>query len=133
MPLIEQGRINAWFLEVVRANVREPIQVEGDIYALIACNEIGCRRLVGMMDEYGLDSLDELGAFIVDASRRGMQAEIAKLPKGTWRASMRIDGFEAPIDLVAALTISDDEIVVDFDGTRSEEHTSELQSLMRIT
>src|SRR3546814_12301416 len=70
MPLIEQGRINAWFLEVVRANVREPIQVEGDIYALIACNEIGCRRLVGMMDEYGLDSLDELGAFIVDAIGR---------------------------------------------------------------
>src|SRR3546814_8484978 len=89
MPLIEQGRINAWFLEVVRANVREPIQVEGDIYALIACNEIGCRRLVGMMDEYGLDSLDELGAFIVDASRRGMQAEIAKLQKGTWRADRK--------------------------------------------
>src|SRR3546814_12777115 len=30
---------------------------------------------------------------------------------------MRIDGFEAPIDLVASRTSSDDEIVVDFDGT----------------
>jgi len=117
MPLVEQGRMNEWFMEMVRANVREPIQVEGDIYALIACNEIGCRRLVGMMDEYGLETLDDLGGFIIDASRRGMQAEIDKLPKGTWRASMRIDGYEAPIDLVAALTISDGEIVIDFEGT----------------
>jgi len=117
MPLVEQGRMNEWFMEMVRANVREPIQVEGDIYALIACNEIGCRRLVGMMDEYGLESLDDLGAFIIDASRRGMQAEIDKLPKGTWRASMRIDGYEAPIDLVAALTIAEGEIVIDFKGT----------------
>lgn len=117
MPLVEQGRMNAWFMEMVRANVREPIQVEGDIYALIACNEIGCRRLVGMMDEYGLETLDDLGAFIIDASRRGMQAEIDKLPKGTWCASMRIDGYEAPIDLVAALTIAEGEIVIDFEGT----------------
>ena len=117
MPLVEQGRMNAWFMEMVRANVREPIQVEGDIYALIACNEIGCRRLVGMMDEYDLETLDDLGAFIIDASRRGMQAEIDKLPKGTWRASMRIDGYEAPIDLVAALTIAEGEIVIDFEGT----------------
>ncbi|MET4700022.1 N-methylhydantoinase B [Constrictibacter sp. MBR-5] len=117
MPLVEQGRMNAWFMEMVRANVREPIQVEGDIYALIACNEIGCRRLVGMMDEYGLETLDDLGAFIIDSSRRGMQAEIDKLPKGTWRASMRIDGYEAPIDLVAALTIAEGEIVIDFEGT----------------
>ena len=117
MPLVEQGRMNEWFMEMVRANVREPIQVEGDIYALIACNEIGCRRLVGMMDEYGLETLDDLGGFIIDASRRGMQAEIDKLPKGTWRASMRIDGYEAPIDLVAALTIAEGEIVIDFEGT----------------
>ncbi len=117
MPLVEQGRMNEWFMEIVRANVREPIQVEGDIYALIACNEIGCRRLVGMMDEYGLETLDDLGGFIIDASRRGMKAEIDKLPKGTWRASMRIDGYEAPIDLVAALTIAEGEIVIDFEGT----------------
>ena len=37
------------------ANVREPNQVVGDFYSLAACNEVGHRRLVDMMNEIGLD------------------------------------------------------------------------------
>ena len=117
MPLVEAGRMNDWLLKVIRQNVREPIQVEGDIYALVACNERGSVRLNAMMDEYGLDDLAELGETIIRQSRKGMADAIAKLPKGTWRHAMRIDGFEAPIDLVAAVTIRDDDILVDWAGS----------------
>ena len=117
MPLMQEGRMNEWLLNLIRANVREPIQVEGDIYALVACNETGSRRLIGMMDEYGLDTLDELGAHIIGESRRAMAEAINRLPKGTWHNAMRIDGYEEPIDLVASLTIGDGEIVVDFTGS----------------
>ena len=117
MPLVEAGRMNDWLLKVIRQNVREPIQVEGDIYALVACNERGSVRLNAMMDEYGLDDLTELGETIIRQSRQGMADAIAKWPKGTWRHSMRIDGFEAPIDLVAAVTIRDDDILVDWTGS----------------
>ena len=48
-------------LRVVRANVREPVQVEGDLYALVACNEIGGRRLLAMMNEYKLQGIEKLG------------------------------------------------------------------------
>ena len=34
-------------MRIVRANVREPVQVEGDLHALIGCNGIGETRLVG--------------------------------------------------------------------------------------
>ncbi|MCA8930193.1 MAG: hydantoinase B/oxoprolinase family protein, partial [Alphaproteobacteria bacterium] len=117
MPLVSQGRVNEWLLRLVRSNVREPVQVEGDIYALIACNEIGGERLLAMMDEYGLDDLDALGEHIIGESRRAMADAINKLPKGAWKASMTIDGYEEPIDLTATLTIGDGEIVVDFDGS----------------
>lgn len=117
MPLMQEGRMNEWLLNLIRANVREPIQVEGDIYALVACNETGSRRLITMMDEYRLDTLDELGAHIIGESRRGMAEAINRLPKGTWHNAMRIDGYEEPIDLVASLTIGDGEIVVDFTGS----------------
>ncbi len=117
MPLVQQGRMNDWLLQVIRQNVREPTQVEGDIYALVACNERGSLRLNAMMDEYGLDDLHELGQQIINQSRQGMADAIAKLPKGTWTHTMRIDGFEAPIDLVATLTIAADEILVDWTGT----------------
>ena len=33
---------------------------------------------------------------------------------------MRVDGYGAPIDMVVAMTVGDDEIIVDFDGTSSQ-------------
>ena len=43
--LVEQGTINALLLDIVKANSRDPIANEGDIYALIACCEAGARQL----------------------------------------------------------------------------------------
>jgi len=117
MPLAREGRMDEWLLTLIRANVREPVQVEGDIYALAACNETGSRRLIAMMDEYDLDVLDDLGAYIFEQSRNAMTAAISELPRGTWHSSMRIDGYEEPIDLCASLTVGDDTIHVDFDGS----------------
>lgn len=117
MPLAEEGVINDWLLHLIRGNVREPVQVEGDIYALMACNEIGSQRLLKMMDECDLSSLDELGDHIIQQSKQAMVTAINKLPRGTWHYDMRIDGYEAPVDLVAALTIAEAEITVDYAGT----------------
>ena len=117
MPLAQAGEMNHWLLGLIRANVREPVQVEGDIYALAACNETGGRRLYAMMDEYDLDDLDALGSHIIEQSRTAITAAINALPQGSWSHSMRIDGFEEPIDLVAKLTISNGIIHVDYEGT----------------
>ncbi len=117
MALAKRGVMNESLLEIVRANVREPVQVEGDFYSLAACNETGCRRLVEMMDEFDLDDVQALGDFVINSSRDSMLDEIRKLPAGTYRNSMRIDGYEEPVDLVAALSISDSGIDIDFTGT----------------
>ncbi|MED5360697.1 MAG: hydantoinase B/oxoprolinase family protein [Pseudomonadota bacterium] len=117
MPLAREGEMDEWVLNLVKANVREPVQVEGDIYALVACNETGSNRLLAMMEEYALADLDQLGEHIIRTSRKGMKDAINQLPKGSWSASMRIDGYEKPIDLVAKLTVGDGEIIVDYDGS----------------
>jgi N-methylhydantoinase B len=44
-------------------------------------------------------------------------AEIAKLPKGTWHNAMTVDGYDEPVTLKAALTVSDTGIHVDYTGT----------------
>ena len=41
--LMEEGALNTLLMEIVKANSREPIANEGDIYALIACCETGAR------------------------------------------------------------------------------------------
>jgi N-methylhydantoinase B len=120
MPVARQGVVDEWIMDLVRANVREPVQVEGDIYALMACNETGERRLSDMLAENNLDDLEMLGEHIISRSRAAMQAEIAKLPKGSWSSHMRIDGMEAPIDLHAKLTVHEDHIEVDYAGSSGQ-------------
>jgi N-methylhydantoinase B len=117
LKLAERGVMNETLMAMIRANTRTPVDTIGDVYSLAACNDVGAKRLLEMMDEFELDSLDALADLICDSSERAVLAEIAKLPKGTWRNRMTTDGYDKPIDLVAALTISDKGIHVDYTGT----------------
>jgi N-methylhydantoinase B len=98
-------------------NVREPMQVRGDLLGLVSCNEVATRRLAAMLEEFGLKELDSLGEYIVSTSRASMREAIRKLPQGTWHGSMTLDGYESPIELKAALTVADGRIKVDYAGT----------------
>ncbi|UXX84686.1 hydantoinase B/oxoprolinase family protein [Roseovarius pelagicus] len=115
--LVDGGEINTLLMDIVRANSREPIANEGDIYALIACCEAGAARLVGMMDEFGLDDLDALSDFIIDTSLRGTIAAIAEVPNGVYTNMLCVDGYEAEIELHGTLTITDEALHLDFTGT----------------
>ena len=115
--LMDGGVLNTFLMEIVKANSREPIANEGDIYALIACCEAGAGRLSGMMAEFGIDHLDDLADYIIDTSYRGTVEAIAELPKGTWHNVLKVDGYEQEIELHAALTIGDDQVHLDFSGT----------------
>ena len=92
--LVDAGVLNTLLKDIVKANSREPIANEGDIYALIACCETGAARLSGMMEEFGIDHLDELSTYIIDTSYRGTVNAIADLPKGVWRSVLKVDGYE---------------------------------------
>ena len=115
--LIRAGRVDETLMRMVRANVREPDVAQGDLYSLAACNRTGCDRLIAMMTEFGLKSLDELAEMIVTASRRAMLERIRALRPGTYRHRMTIDGYDADLELVCALTVTPDGIHIDFDGT----------------
>ncbi|HEY6439131.1 MAG TPA: hydantoinase B/oxoprolinase family protein [Acetobacteraceae bacterium] len=120
IPIIkcfDQGHPNETFFDFVRAGSRLPVELEGDIYSLCACNDAGVHRLVEMMDEFEMASLDPLAQFVFDSSHRATLAEIARLPRGTYHAEIRSDGYEEPVTLRAAMTILDDGIEVDYAGT----------------
>ena len=113
----EAGKPNSTFFDFLRAGTRLPVELEGDVYSLCACNEAGARRLVQMLDEFHLDGIDSLATFIFESSHRATLAEIAKLPQGTFSAEIWSDGYEQPIKLAAAMTIGAEGISVDFEGT----------------
>ena len=120
LKLIDQGTVNETLMAMIRANTRLPIDTEGDTYSLAACNDVGAKRLAEMMEEFGIDSLDVLAEHICARSREAVLAEIGKLPRGTWHNSMTLDGYDAPVTLQAALTISDEGIHVDYTGTSGQ-------------
>jgi N-methylhydantoinase B len=113
----DAGAPNETFFDFIRAGSRTPVELEGDIYSLCACNDAGSKRLVEMMNEFAMDSLDDLAEYIFEASRRATLIEIAKLPRGTFRSDIKSDGYEAPVTLKAAMTTHADRIVVDYAGT----------------
>jgi N-methylhydantoinase B len=115
--LVQAGEMNTLLLEIIKANSREPVANEGDIYALSACCETGATRLTNMMDEFALTELDTLADYIIDTSRRGSERAIAEVPNGCYKSKLTIEGYESDIDLHAALTVNDADIHLDFTGT----------------
>ena len=119
LKLADRGALDQTLMDMVKANSRLPIESEGDVYSLAACNDVGCRLLSRMLDEFGLDALDTLGDYIFRQSRAAVLAEVAKLPSGRYQNSMVVDGYDQDIELVASMTIAKDGIEVSYDGTSS--------------
>jgi N-methylhydantoinase B len=117
MALAREGCMNEDLMGIIRANVREPLQVEGDVYALAACNDEGSRRLVEMMAEFGIANLDRLGEHIMETSRAATIEAIRKLTPGKYKNEVRMDGYDRPLLLAGEMTIGDDGIHVDYTGT----------------
>ncbi|MCO4824989.1 MAG: hydantoinase B/oxoprolinase family protein [Amylibacter sp.] len=112
-----KGEVNALLMDIVKANSREPVANEGDIYALIACCEAGASSLSQMMQEFAINDLNALSDYIIETSRNATIKAIAALPKGTWHSTLTVDGYDAEIELRAALTIATDHLLIDFAGT----------------
>ncbi|GAW36764.1 acetophenone carboxylase delta subunit [Roseovarius sp. A-2] len=117
MKFAERGEVARDLIRLVRANVREPDQVVGDMYSLAACNEAGDRRLQVMMGEFGITDLDGLADFIIETSRKATHEAIAKVPDGTFRHTMQVDGYDDPVTMMVRLDVAGDKIKADFDGT----------------
>ena len=115
--LFRGGELNQTLMDIIRANVRDPVVAEGDLYSLTASNATGGEQLLKMMADFELDSIDAVGARIVASSEAAMRREIAALPNGTFRHAMDVDGYDEPIHIACALTVEDEAIRVDFDGT----------------
>ena len=117
MKFADKGKVDETLTRIIRGNVREPDQLIGDIYALATCNEIGHRRLVGMMAEFSLADLNGIAEFILVNSRRATLERIAALPQQSATGEMKMDGFDRPITLKVKVSVEGDRIVSDFTGS----------------
>ena len=117
MKFAERGETDRTLLSLLRANVRTPDQLVGDIHALATCNGIGHRRLIDMMREFSLADLGGISDFILSNSRAATLERINALKPGVADGHMRIDGYDEPIDLRVRVSIEHDRIICDWAGT----------------
>jgi len=115
--LFTRGERNEELFKIIRGNVRTPREVEGDLYAMASCNDVGGAQLLEFMAEFGLDSIDPLAEAIIDRSERATRAAIARLPDGVYDSEMYSDGYEEPVLLKARVTVRGDELTVDHTGS----------------
>jgi N-methylhydantoinase B len=132
MKLFDRGEPNQILLQIVRANVRQPDEVVGDLYAQTACNDAGGRALLEMMEEFDLKSIDLVAEEIIRRSEATVREKIRELPNGEWQSETWSDGFEEPIVIRCRVRVQKDEILIDFAGS-SPQSTRGINVVLNYT
>jgi N-methylhydantoinase B len=117
LKMRKEGKVNEELLSVILANSRNPVEVRGDLLSLVSANDTGARRLIEMMTEFKLTSLEPLAKHILTTSEKGAREAIKAMPEGEWSYEMPLDGYEGPITIKSKLTIKNGKITIDFTGS----------------
>ena len=120
LKLVVAGHLNQELWDLFLANVRTPQERAGDLHAQLAANRTGITRLREIVSRYKADVVIEYMSELLAYSERITRQLIGRLPNGTYRFEDYLDedGVDPfPIKIAVAITIKDEEIFVDFDGT----------------
>jgi N-methylhydantoinase B len=120
VKLHKAGVPNQDVLDIIAASVRLPTEVMGDLESMVAANNVMGRELVKFLDEYGLDSIDELADAIHTRSEAQTRRAIRQWPNGTYSAEVLLDGYDTDVTLKASVIVRDDSIHVDYAGTSEQ-------------
>src|SRR4051794_19883970 len=125
VKLVGAGRIDRQVLEILLANVRTPREREGDLTAQMGACRIGVERVGELVERFGHGHLMRGVEAMIGGSERLMQAVLAGLPAGVWRAEDFLDDDGAgsgPVGICVA--VRNDPVhrraVVDFTGTAAQ-------------
>src|SRR5277367_2103942 len=116
MKAMRAGTIDPILEQFLRKNVRVPDQVMGDLYAQFTALTLMEQRVMALLEDNRLDSLEALAREIHARSEAAMRAAIRKLPNGIYRQTAISDGLAEPITLVLTMTVEDESITVDYAG-----------------
>jgi len=123
VKLYDAGRLNRTVFDFMKANLRVPDKVLGDVQGQLVANHVCSRGLVRVLEEYGLEGLEDVGREIMQRTDASLRNKIRSLPEGTYRNSVRLPPFlQCPgeIEIKVAVTIRDGSVLIDYDGTTGE-------------
>jgi len=120
VKVFEKGRMRKDVWDLIFANIRLQI-VEHDLRAQMGACTVGERRLQALVGKYGIENYLAHKQALFDASRKMMQAEIEKIPNGTYSGEGMVyfDGRHvgSKFTIRVDITVRDDSITFDYSRT----------------
>jgi N-methylhydantoinase B/oxoprolinase/acetone carboxylase alpha subunit len=135
VKLVRRGEIVDDVMALILANVRTPIEREGDLTAQIASNRTGERRVLAIAEKYGADTVTAYMRHLQSYAERMIREAIKAIPDGSYRFEdcMDDDGQgNGPLPIVVTITIDGDHARVDFAGT-VEQAQGSVNAIYAIT
>jgi len=121
VKLYDRGQLNESVLDMIRWNVRTREEVIGDIRSQIAANHVCSEKVVQMLKENDLDTLDDLADQIIGLTEKAIREEIEKIPDGIYRSRGIIEQMKGDdIVIQAAVEVKGSDILVDLAGSSGQ-------------
>jgi N-methylhydantoinase B/oxoprolinase/acetone carboxylase alpha subunit len=119
VKLYDAGVLNESVLDMIRWNVRTPDEVIGDIRSQIAANHVCTEKIVQMLEDNGLDNLDDLADEVIGRTEKSLREAIGRIPDGIYRAEGIVEQMEDREDIVikAAVEVKGSDIIIDLEGS----------------
>ena len=114
LHLVRGGRIEGEVLALLRANMRNPDEREGDLLAQWATNRIGAERLESLAAEHGAAEVRARAAGLMDWTERLTRALVRSLPARGVRAEDVLERAGGLVPIRLALARRGTRLVCDF-------------------
>ncbi|MGV9672071.1 hydantoinase B/oxoprolinase family protein [Gordonia sp. NPDC003504] len=130
VKVIDRGVLRKDVWDFIAANIRFGFVME-DIRAMIGCCTVGGRRLVEVMSRYGLAAYESHWAYVIDSSRKQVEAEIGRWPDGHYHGEsfMTSDGFDTKKKYKIAVDIEIVKEKIVFDFTDSDDQSPGITNM----
>ena len=114
--IMQEDAIVADVLALIMANVRGIEERRGDLFAQIAAVRTSDRRIVELVQRFGLAAFRAALADLFSLSDRQIRSVIQGIPDGTYSGEDHVDGTAetGPVAIALDITISGDQAVFDF-------------------
>jgi len=110
VKLISEGEPIRSVMEIMKANSRLPDFLQGDMWAGVAAARVGERRIVELVDRYGLETFKAALRVFMDHGEQVALRALADLPKGTFTLHEEQD---SGVVYSVTFEVREDEFVVD--------------------
>lgn len=121
--VMQEGEIVRPVLEIIQANSRLPEMTIGDLWAGIAANGVGRRRLLDIYQRYSVAAVTLAMDKLLDYGEAMAKVELKNLPQGCFEAVDYIDNDgvgNGPLEVRVKVTITGEKFVADFTGSAAQ-------------